>query len=70
MVSMTIEELVDDWVEGRRKQRLADELGCSLVTFNKKVRGESPWFLSEAVKLSHMLGVTLEEFVQMSGSAR
>jgi plasmid maintenance system antidote protein VapI len=37
------------------KQSVADAIGCSLVTFNKKVNGESDMTITEARKLANAI---------------
>ena len=48
------------------KQSVADAMGCSLVTFNKKVNGESEITISEARKLAKKLGVSSDEVCRLA----
>lgn len=48
------------------KQSVADAMGCSLVTFNKKVNGESEITISEARKLAKKLEVSSDEVCRLA----
>lgn len=48
------------------KQGVADAMGCSLVTFNKKVNGESDITISEARRLAKKLGVSSDEVCRLA----
>ena len=48
------------------KQSVAEALGCSLVTFNKKMTGESELTISEARSLSRALGVSCDEVCRLA----
>lgn len=43
------------------KQALADKVGCTLVTFNRKLSGESDLTVSEARRLAQAMGVDYAE---------
>lgn len=48
------------------KQSVADALGCSLVTFNKKVNGESDITITEARKLARTLEVSSDDVCRLA----
>ena len=48
------------------KQSVADAIGCSLVTFNKKVSGESDLTITEARKLAGAIGVSSDEICRLA----
>ena len=48
------------------KQSVADAIGCSLVTFNKKVNGESDITITEARKLAEAIEVTSDEVCRLA----
>ena len=48
------------------KQSVADAIGCSLVTFNRKVNGESDMTITEARKLAHAIEVTSAEVCRLA----
>lgn len=48
------------------KQGVADAVGCSLVTFNKKISGESDITVSEARKLADALEVSCDEICRLA----
>ncbi len=48
------------------KQSVADAIGCSLVTFNKKVNGESDITITEARKLANAIEVTSDEVCRLA----
>ena len=48
------------------KQSVADALGCSLVTFNKKVNGESDITITEARKLARTLEVSSDDVYRLA----
>lgn len=57
---MNLEQIVEDWMRNHTKQGLAKQVGCSLVTLNKKLSGESELTFGEAERLAGALGMTLE----------
>lgn len=59
----TLEGMVGAYMAETRtkKQELADAMGCSLVTFNRKLSGESELTISEARLLAGALHKTLDE---------
>lgn len=48
------------------KQSLADAVGVSLVTFNKKVCGESDITITEARKLAKAIEVSCDEVCRLA----
>lgn len=48
------------------KQSVADAIGCSLVTFNKKVSGESDLTITEARKLAGVIEVSSDEICRLA----
>lgn len=56
---MNLEQLVNDWVKNHAKQALANQTGCSLVTLNKKLSGESELTFGEAERLANALDISL-----------
>lgn len=48
---------------GTTKQQLASELGMSDVTLWSKLSGRSEFRISEAIKLSNILGISVNELV-------
>lgn len=62
-----IKELVNDYVanEGITKEVLIKErLQMSRSAFYAKMRGLVPWELDEAIRLSALLGITVDEFAR------
>lgn len=51
---------------GITKQSLADAVGVSLVTFNKKVCGESDITITEARKLAKAIEVSSDEVCRLA----
>lgn len=58
---MNLEQIVSAWMSDHTKQALANKVGCSLVTLNKKLSGESELTFGEAERLASALGMNLEE---------
>ena len=58
---MNLEEIVEEWTRSRTKQSLADQVGCSLVTLNKKLSGDSEFTFGEAERFASAIGISLEE---------
>ena len=48
------------------KQSVADAIGCSLVTFNKKVSGESDLTITEVRKLAGAIEVSSDEICRLA----
>ena len=48
------------------KQSVADALGCSLVTFNKKVNGDSNITITEARELARTLEVSSDDVCRLA----
>lgn len=61
---MNLEQIVDSWTRDHTKQALATKVGCSLVTLNKKLSGESELTFGEFERLASALGMTLEELAR------
>lgn len=57
-------EKVGAWLvqKGNTKQLLAQQLGMSTVTLNKKLDGEVRWTWDEACALADILGCALSDF--------
>ena len=47
--------------EGKTKKWLADELGITTVTLGSKLNGETEFSFSQAIRLSEILGCTVNE---------
>ncbi len=47
--------------EGKTKKELANEMGMSTVTLHSKLNGNTEFSMSEAIRLSKILGCTLSE---------
>lgn len=58
---MNLEQIEDSWTKDHTKQALATKVGCTLVTLNKKLSGESELTFGEFERLASALGMTLEE---------
>lgn len=50
----------------KKKQELADAIGCSLVTFNRKISGQSDLTITEARKLAIEMGTTVDEICRIA----
>ena len=59
-----INEKIGAWLlmEGHTKQQLADELGITTVTLNKKLSGETDWLWSQVCFLADLIGCELADF--------
>lgn len=49
--------------EGMTKKKLAQELDMSVVSLNSKLNGNTEFSVSEAIRLSKILGCSLSELV-------
>lgn len=67
---MNLSEKVGEYAEKNNETRdsIADKLGISRSSFFNKVRGSYEFSLSEAYKLSRLLGVSLDEFHELTVS--
>lgn len=67
---MNLSEKVGEYAEKNNETRdsIADKLGISRSSFFNKVRGSYEFSLSEAYKLSHLLGVSLDELHELTVS--
>lgn len=65
---MNLSEKVSEYAEENNETRdsIADKLGISRSSFFNKVRGSYEFSLSEAYKLSRLLGVTLDELRELT----
>lgn len=65
---MTLSEKVSEYAEKNNETRdsIADKLGISRSSFFNKVRGSYEFSLSEAYKLSRLLGMTLDELHELT----
>ena len=52
--------------EGITKDDLADQLGIGRNAFYKRLGGHVSWHLDEAVKLSGLLGITVDELAELT----
>lgn len=57
---INLEQIVDDWTKKHTRQALATQVGCTLVTLNKKISGESELTFGEFERLATALEMTLE----------
>lgn len=67
---MNLSEKVGEYAEKNNETRdsIADKLGISRSSFFNKVRGSYEFSLSEAYKLSSLLGVSLDELHELTVS--
>ena len=67
---MNLSEKVGEYAEKNNETRssIADKLGISRSSFFNKVRGSYEFSLSEAYKLSRLLGVSLDELHELTVS--
>lgn len=67
---MNLSEKVGEYAKKNNETRdsIADKLGISRSSFFNKVRGSYEFSLSEAYKLSRLLGVSLDEFRELTVS--
>lgn len=67
---MNLSEKVGEYAEKNNETRdsIADKLGISRSSFFNKVRGSYEFSLSEAYKLSRLLGVSLDELRELTVS--
>lgn len=47
------------------KDAVAKGIGISRSSFYDKLAGKSPWMLEEAIKLSDVMGCTVQELITM-----
>lgn len=68
LMANTLEGLVAAYLAETktRKLDLAAAFGCSDVTLNRKLRGESDLTVSEARKLAGLIGATLDEVCRLA----
>jgi plasmid maintenance system antidote protein VapI len=52
--------------EGITKDELAERIGIGRSSLYAKLSGQTPWFLDEAVKLSGLLGITVDELAELA----
>jgi plasmid maintenance system antidote protein VapI len=48
-----------------RKADLAEAMGCSLITFNRKLSGESAMTVKEAQKLASVTGTSIDRICEL-----
>lgn len=48
-----------------RKADLADAMGCTLITFNRKLSGESAMTVKEAQKLANATGASIDRICEL-----
>lgn len=67
----TIHQAVSEYVadENTTKDALAKELGFSRSAFFMKLRGDSEFTLSEAYRLSRVIGCTVDDIYEMTKTA-
>lgn len=58
---MKLMDMVDQWTKNHTKGAIAQAVGCSGVTLNKKLTGASELTFGEAEKLAEILGINLSE---------
>lgn len=65
-----LKALVDEYVraEGITKDDLADQLGIGRNAFYRRLAGQNSWLLEEAVKLSGLLGITVDELAELAST--
>lgn len=65
---MNLQEKVGQYTEanGITRDALADQLGISRSSFFNKLRGSFDFSLSEAYSFSRILGVSLDEFYDLT----
>lgn len=61
---MNLQEKVGQYAEakGTTRDAIADKIGMSRSSFFNKLRGSYEFSLSEAFKLSRILGISLDDF--------
>ena len=64
---MELKALVDGYVkaEGITKDALANSLGISRCALFARLKGRTMWHLDEAIKLSELLGVPIDELARL-----
>lgn len=64
-ITAAIRERVGAYLErdGVTKQNLAKQLGVSTVTLGSKLNGATEFSITEAIRLSQILGCTLNELI-------
>lgn len=64
----TLEGFVAAWLAENKvkRQALADSTGCSLVTFNRRVSGESDMTIGFARELAKAMNVSVDEVCRMA----
>lgn len=65
---MNLQEKVGEYAEakGTTREAIADKMGISRSSFFNKLRGSYEFSLSEAFKLSRILGVSLDDFYRLT----
>lgn len=68
---VSLQQFVNDYVDGHNttKEALAKEAGIGRTSFFSKIRGTSEFTLSEAYRLSSILGCTIDDLHAMQGVA-
>ena len=66
--NMTLQEKVGQYVEANETTMgaVADKLGISRSSLFNKLRGSNEFSLSEALNLSRILGMTVDEFCRLA----
>lgn len=61
-----ITEKVGGWLQrpGATKKDMAETLGITVVSLTNKLQGDTPWMWSEVVKISEIVGCTLDELAR------
>lgn len=61
-----INEKLGGWLLGNNESRasLAEKIGISTQTLNKRISGESEWKWNEVVAISKLIGVSLDELAR------
>lgn len=64
---MSLNEVINRYVEekGVSKDALANSLGISRSSFFNKVNGRNEFSLSEAFKVSRMLGISIDQLYSL-----
>lgn len=64
----TLEGFVAAWLAENKvkRQSLADLTGCSLVTFNRRISGESDMTIGFARELARAMGVPADDVCRMA----
>ena len=63
-----INEKLGAWllVDGNTREKLANALGISRQSLNKRINGTAQWYWNEVVKVAQLTGCTLDDLADLT----